>query len=62
MSIRDPQGEVKTIITSSLGFYSLGDLGYGTHNVSVRSKRFRFSSRIVRVDGDVSNVDFMGVE
>ena len=63
VSLTDPTGVVRTITTSSFGFYSFDNVATGTtYTIRILSRRFRFQSRVVQVGGDLTNVDFVGLE
>lgn len=49
--------------TSSFGIYSFPNVPSGVnYTVSVQSKRYRFSPRVLTPAGNLSNVDFVGLE
>ena len=63
VTITDPQGVVRTVTTSSFGFYSFDNVATGpTYTIRILSRRFRYQSRVVQVGGDLTNVDFVGLE
>ena len=63
VSITDGDGVKRTVITSSLGFYSFDDIEIaGEYIVAVASKRYRFAPRTVQVTGTHSDINFVGIE
>lgn len=63
VSIRDDQGNIKSVLTSSLGFFVFDDVEPGkTYVVSVVSKRFRFNQQTIHVAGNVDTITFTGLE
>ncbi|MEJ7622385.1 MAG: hypothetical protein WKF34_00175 [Pyrinomonadaceae bacterium] len=58
-----PTGTRRTVLTSSFGAYTFNEVLSGaTYTVSVTSRRYRFAARQVAVNGNLSNVDFVGLE
>ncbi len=50
-------------ITSSFGIYSFTNVPSGAeHTISVQSKRYRFSPRILTPTENLTNIDFVGLE
>lgn len=63
VSLTDGQGNVRTVTTSSFGFYSFTDIPVGqSYTMRVSSKRYRFSPLMINVNGNLADVDFMGAE
>ncbi len=63
VSITGSNGVKQISPTSSLGYFSFSGIVTGeTYTVSVISKRYRFGSRVIQVDSDLANVDFLGIE
>ena len=63
VTINGPNGYVSQATTSSFGFYSFANVVPGqTYTITVFSRFFRFPPRTLLVTGDVSNVDFNGLE
>jgi uncharacterized delta-60 repeat protein len=64
VSLTDSQGIVRTVFTSSLGFYSLDNVLAGrSYTIAVSSKRYRFASRsLLQLNADLANVDFVGMD
>jgi hypothetical protein len=53
----------RTATTSSFGVYSFTNVPLGqTYTLTVASKRYRFSPRILLVDGNMLNIDLIGLE
>lgn len=63
VSITDPQGVRRTATTSSFGIYSFANVQTGfTYILSVSSKRYRFAAQTIPINGNLANVDFVGLE
>jgi len=63
VSITDGQGVARTVNTTSFGFYSFDGVSIGgMSTIRVVASRFRFASRAVQVDGNLSDVSFVGLE
>jgi uncharacterized delta-60 repeat protein len=63
VSLTDSAGERRTVTTSSFGLYSFTDIpSGGTFTVSVSSRRYRFAPRTIAAAGNLSDVDFVGME
>ena len=63
VSIVDPQGIRRNATTSSFGVFNFIDIPTGgLYIVSVSSKRFRFTSQSITINGNLSNVNFTGLE
>lgn len=61
--IVSPTSEVRSVVTSSLGYYQFDEVRVGaTYTVSANSKRFRFLSRNVAVTDDLTDIDLEGIE
>ena len=59
----DPQGVVRTTTTSSFGFYAFDNVATGSsYTIRVSSRRFRYQPRTVQLSGDLTNLDFVGLE
>lgn len=53
----------RSVMTSSLGYFSFGDVPTGaSYTVAIASKRFRFGSRSLHVEADLTDVEFVGLE
>ena len=63
VSITDPQGTVRTVTTSSFGFYRFEDVDVSTtYVVTVASRKFRFAPRLLQVFDNLTDIDFVGLE
>jgi len=63
VSIIDPQGVRRTATTSSFGIYSFDSVRTGdTYTLTVASKRYRFTPKVLQIDTALTNVDFVGLE
>lgn len=63
VTITDPQGIRRTATTSSFGIYAFSGVNVGqTHSLSISNKRYRFSPQVIQVNGNLTNVDFTGLE
>ena len=63
VSLTDSLGVRRTATTSSFGVYSFDNVRAGeTYVISVASKRYRFASRSLEINANLSNVDFVGLE
>lgn len=56
-------GITRFATTSSFGYYTFADLPLGTtQTLSINSKRYRFTSRSFTLTGDLTDVEFTGLE
>ena len=63
VSLTDSQGTRRTAATGSFGTYSFSEVQAGqSYVIGVSSKRYRFSPQSLQVNGNLSNVDFVGLE
>ncbi len=63
VSMTDSLGVRRTVTTSSFGFYSFSNVAAGqAYTIAVSSRLYRFASRAVPVDDNLTNVDFVGLE
>ncbi len=63
VSITDSAGVRRTATTSSFGLYSFADIpSGGAFTISVSSRRYRFAPRTITADGNLTNIDFVGLE
>lgn len=61
--LTDAQGNIRSVITSSLGFYSFSDVQAGAaYTITASSKRFRFNPVNITPSGDLTNLDLTGIE
>ena len=59
----DPQGIRGTATTSSFGVFTFNTVPTGMlYILSVSTKRYRFAAQSITVNGNLSNVDFVGLE
>jgi hypothetical protein len=62
VSIILPGGEVRTVSTGSLGYYTFTDLPAGqAYVLSISAKRYRFENptRVITLDDDLTGLDFI---
>jgi cytochrome c peroxidase len=63
VSLVDSTGVRRTATTSSFGIYTFSGIPAGAgYSLAVASKRYRFSPRIFDITGDLTGVDFTGLE
>ena len=63
VSLIDSQGDIRTAITSSFGFYRFDGVTTGeNYTISVSSKRYRFAPQSIQIENALTNVDFVGLE
>lgn len=63
VTLTDSDGESRTITSSSFGFYQLDNVESGkTYTMSIKSRSYRFDSRLVTVNGNLTDLDCVGVE
>lgn len=63
VSIIDSAGVRRTATTSSFGIYSFDGVRTGeTYTLTVASKRYRFTPKVLQIDTALTNVDFVGLE
>lgn len=63
VSMIDSQGVRRTATTSSFGIYQFDNVRTGdTYTMTVASKRYRFSPKVLPIDAALTNVDFVGLE
>ena len=61
--ITDQNGIARTATTSAFGFYSFDGIAPGApYTMIVLSRQFRFAPRTVQVTGNLTDVDFVGLE
>lgn len=59
VSITNQNGETRSAITNSFGYYRLDEIPAGaTYVISVRHKVYQFNSQVVTVSEDIQNADF----
>ena len=63
VSIIDSQGVTRTATTSSFGVYTIDNVVTGAmYTIRVTTKRYRFTPRVKQINGNVSDLDFIGLE
>lgn len=63
VTLTDQAGVTRSVVTSSFGFYTFENVPGGqTYTVRVTSKRYRFSPQSAAVNGNLTDVNFSGVE
>jgi hypothetical protein len=61
--LADSEGNSRTATTSSFGYYRFDDVPAGeTYVMSVSSKRYQFEPRVVNVQDEIANLDFIAQE
>ena len=61
--LTDAQGVRRSATTSSFGIYTFDGVPTGqTYTISVSSKRYRFSPKVVDVSSQLTDADFVGLE
>jgi len=62
-TITDQGGISRRVTTSSFGVFQFDNVAVGeAYFIGVASKRYRFETRSVQVDGNLANVDFVGLQ
>ncbi|CAN5475419.1 hypothetical protein BH10ACI1_BH10ACI1_16960 [soil metagenome] len=60
VTLTDTNGETRSVITSSFGYYRFDDVEVGaTYIVSVNHKRYFFTPQVVSVSEDLTELNFM---
>ncbi|CAN5161635.1 hypothetical protein BH20ACI2_BH20ACI2_04340 [soil metagenome] len=64
VTLTDSAGTFQTTMTNSLGYFGFDAVeAVGTYVIRINSKRYRFESRTVSsADGDLTNLEFIGLE
>ena len=63
VALTDQNNTVRTATTSSFGFYAFANVqASATYTITVKSRLYRFAPQTIFVGGDLSNVDFIGLE
>ena len=60
VTITDPHGASRSVITSARGYFQFDDVESGqTYVIAVRSRRFQFEPRLINVTDNLAGVDFV---
>jgi len=62
VTLTDPFGLQRRATTSSFGVYTFNDVPVDSYVVGVTSKRYRFTPRSLIVTGNLTGIDFVGLE
>lgn len=63
VTIVDSNSVRRTATTSSFGLYSFENVATGgSYTITVGSKRYRFSPRTLQISGNLTGIDFIGLE
>ena len=63
VSIIDSLGVTRTATTSSFGVYTFDNVIAGAmYTIRVTTKRYRFTPRVMQINGNLSDLDFIGLE
>jgi Tol biopolymer transport system component len=63
VALTDPKGMRRTATTSSLGLYEFTNVPIDvTYIASISSRRYRFAPRSITANGNLANIDFVGLE
>ncbi len=62
VTMTDANNNRRSVPTASLGYYSFPDVEPGQYTISVTSRQYRFVTKVVQVNGSVSDIDFTGLE
>ena len=63
VKMTDANNVIRTVTTSSFGFYSFDNVATGqSYTIAISSRLYRFQPQVVQVSGNLSNVDFVGLE
>ncbi|QQS33680.1 MAG: carboxypeptidase regulatory-like domain-containing protein [Acidobacteriota bacterium] len=62
VTITNEQGYLQRVNTSSFGFYQFDDVPAGTYIVTVSSRLFRFNPQEINLSGNVTGLNFTGLE
>ncbi len=63
VNLTDSLGQRRTATSSSFGVYQFDGVATGqTYTLSVASKRYRFAARVQDVSGQITDLDFTGLE
>ena len=63
VTLTDTEGNSQTVLTNAFGYYRFDEVESGhTYTISVASKTAVYAPRLVNVDGELSDIDFMPIE
>jgi hypothetical protein len=64
VTLTDMRGTIHTTRTNSFGSYQFTDVPLGTNIISVSAKRYRFENptRVINVQDNISDFDFVAIE
>ena len=63
VTLVDAQDVRRTATTSSFGNFIFEGVAAGqTYTAGAASKRYRFASQVINVNGNLANIDFIGLE
>ena len=63
VTLTDSNNVMRSVLTNSFGLYRISEVATGqNYTVTVSSKRFRFSPAPISLTGDLTNLNFIGVE
>jgi hypothetical protein len=60
VTLTNQDGEVRSALTSIFGYYRFDDVAAGeTYVLSAEHKQYRFDSKVINVNENLSEVDFV---
>jgi hypothetical protein len=63
VTLTDPQGNRRSVPTSSLGFFSFDQVQKGgPYTITVVSRRYRFERRTLQIADNIQDLEFVGLE
>lgn len=63
VTMTDPDGVTRTAVTGSFGYYRFDEVEVGrTYVVSIGSKRYTFTPRVINVTDELIDLDFVAIE
>jgi hypothetical protein len=63
VTLTDPQGNRRSVPSSSLGFFSFDQVQKGgPYTIAVVSRRYRFESRVMQIADNIQDMKFVGLE
>ncbi len=61
VNISDSSGNVRTVYTSSFGYYHFDNVTSGaTYTIEVQSKRYGFTPRTIQINDNLTDINFVG--